>query len=193
MDYKKTWRRKAREYLAAAFGGACTVCGYDKTISALDYHHLNALEKNAMLSVAMRNGHSWTKIVKEARKCTIVCCRCHREIHAGVTKLPKNYATFNEEYVDVIKLKKAKFDKCVCGNEKNKRQKYCSTRCSYQGQKKFEISKKELKKLVNEKPFTEIAKMFNVSDVAIRKRCKKFGILPVNRRGFWAKKRVELV
>ncbi len=96
MDVKKYWRKKAREYLSIAFGGKCTICGYDKTIAALDYHHINPDEKDFVLSKAMRNGSAWSKIVAEARKCTIVCCRCHREIHAGVTQLSDNCAKFNE-------------------------------------------------------------------------------------------------
>lgn len=55
--------------------------------------------------------------------------------------------------------------------------------------KKFEVSKEELEKLVNEKPFTQIGKMFGVSDNAIRKRCERLGVeVPKNRLGYWAKK-----
>lgn len=184
---KSNWRKKARSYLAVAFGGKCTICGYDKTIAALDYHHVNPKEKDSMLSMAMRNGYAWSKIVEEARKCTIVCCRCHREIHAGVTELPKNYAKFNEEYVDVIKLKTKEFDKCVCGEEKPKKQQHCSIACSRKQARKFDITKEELEGLVAEKPYTEIAKIYGVSDKAIVKRCKALGIPTPNRRGYWTK------
>lgn len=190
---KRNWRKRARQYLAVAFGGKCTICGYDKAIAALDYHHINPNEKDSMLCVAMRNGYAWSKIVREARKCTIVCCRCHREIHAGVTVLPDNYATFNEEYVDVIKLRKAEFDACpICGEEKNKRQKYCSVSCSVTNQmrlRRFEIAKDDLAGLVHEKPYTEIAKMFGVTDNAIKKRCMVLGITIPNRWGYWSKKK----
>ncbi len=65
---------------------------------------------------------------------------------------------------------------------------YCSPRCSYLGRRKFEISKEELQKLVWEYPTVEVAKMLNVSDKAIEKRCK---ILEINKppRGYWEKKR----
>jgi hypothetical protein len=43
-------------------------------------------------------------------------------------------------------------------------------------QRRFDISKEELEKLVQEKPLLQIGKMFGVSDNAIRKRCKRFGI-----------------
>ena len=177
LDSKSNWRRKAREYLAVAFGGKCTICGYDKTISALDYHHVDASTKDSALSIGMRNGYSWKTIVKEARKCTLVCCRCHREIHAGVTKLPENYAKFNEEYADKIKLQKKEFDKCpMCGEEKPKRYTYCSVECSSLNRRRFTISKEDLERLVKTTPFTKIGAMFGVSDNAIRKRCRKIGI-----------------
>lgn len=184
-DVKKTWRKKAREYLAAAFGGKCTICGYDKTIAALDYHHVDPAQKDSALSTAMRNGSAWVKIVQEARKCTLVCCRCHRELHAGIVELPENYACFNEEYTDVIKLRAAEFDLCpTCGAEKNKRQKHCSQQCVHQEQKRFDISKEDLQDLLETKSYEKIGEIYGVSDKAISKRCKSLGIEVGPRRGF---------
>jgi 5-methylcytosine-specific restriction endonuclease McrA len=42
--------------------------------------------------------------------------------------------------------------------------------------RKFHISKEELVKLVESKPMTSIGKMFNISDNAVRKRCRLMGI-----------------
>jgi len=44
----------------------------------------------------------------------------------------------------------------------------------------------ELKKLVWEMPTTKVAELFGVSDVAVGKRCKKYGIKKPP-RGYWAK------
>lgn len=178
-DYKKTWRQKCRMYLAAAFGAKCTICGYDKTITALDYHHVDPASKDKILSVAMRNGSSWNKIVEEAKKCACVCCRCHREIHAGITELPENYTRFNEEYCEIYVLKTKEFDQCpICGQEKLKSYKFCSQQCSHQNQMRFSISKEELYDLVivQQKSFVELGKMLGVTDNAVKKRCKSFGI-----------------
>lgn len=183
MGYKETWRLRARKYLAAAFGGKCTVCGYDKTIAALDYHHIDPNSKDFHLAYAMTHGHSWAKIVEEARKCTIVCCRCHRELHAGITELPKNYAKFNEEYVDVIKLKQKEFDKCpICNSEKNKNQKYCSKTCFDTKQKKFTIEKEILQNLVQLNSYESIGRSYGVTGAAIKKRCNKLGIILERRK-----------
>ena len=44
------------------------------------------------------------------------------------------------------------------------------------GKIKFDITKDELKRLIWEKPTTEVAKMFGVSSNAIAKRCRSYGI-----------------
>lgn len=190
-DCKLVWRKKVRAILAEAFGGKCAICGYDKTIAALDYHHVDSKDKDHLLSKAMKNGYAWYKIIIEARKCALVCCRCHREIHAGVAQLPENYARFNESYSDIVKLPVKQYDGCpVCGTIKNKKQKYCSHECASDSFKKFESSKEELTKLIAEKPYEEIGKMFGVTGNAIKKRCKSLGIKLVNRRGYWQKMRL---
>ena len=183
-DHKKTWRKKVRELLAVAFGGRCTICGYDKTTAALDYHHVDPKEKDKLLCIAMRNGHSWNKIVQEARKCTILCCRCHRELHAGIAKLPKDYATFNEEYAKIKKPKKKEptYNKCpICGGQKVTSLKFCSKNCSEKSQRRFEVSKSKLANLLETHSRVEVGRMFGVTDNAIKKRCIRLGI-PVKTR-----------
>lgn len=82
---------------------------------------------------------------------------------------------------------------CVCGKVmKDKRQSHCRE-CSdiIRGLKsrKFNPSKEELVNLLKEKPMTEIGKMFGVSDNAVKKRCKKFGIELIPMRGHWTRTR----
>jgi hypothetical protein len=50
-------------------------------------------------------------------------------------------------------------------------------RVSIPRKRKFEVSKEELQKLLASYSLVSIGKMFGVSDNAIRKRCKLFGIL----------------
>lgn len=59
----------------------CEICGYDKCLEALDFHHENPEEKEFNLSD--RNLIlDWQEIKKELDKCRLVCANCHREIHA---------------------------------------------------------------------------------------------------------------
>lgn len=66
-----------------------------------------------------------------------------------------------------------------CGKEIRKNSQRCN-KCSSilnnKNQRKFEVSKEELTQLINQYPMTTIGKMFNVSDNAVRKRCKTLGI-----------------
>jgi Zn finger protein HypA/HybF involved in hydrogenase expression len=67
-----------------------------------------------------------------------------------------------------------------CGEKIHKQSKKC-LKCSSISkginQRKFEISEKELENLINNYPMTTIGRMLGVSDNAVRKRCKKLGLL----------------
>ena len=67
-------RKKAIEYK----GGKCSNCNYDKCHQALEFHHLDPLEKDFSFD---GNTRSWEKVKKEIEKCILLCANCHREIH----------------------------------------------------------------------------------------------------------------
>jgi predicted transcriptional regulator len=72
---------------------------------------------------------------------------------------------------------------------KNGAKYFCSNKCrADQDQRTVWPEPKELKKLVWELPTSHIARKLGVSDVAVSKRCKKYGIEKPP-RGYWAKKR----
>lgn len=74
--YRKR-KREAVEYK----GGRCVRCGYEKCLAALDFHHLDPMEKDPDWKL-MR---SWSvdRIKNELDKCELVCSNCHAEIHYG--------------------------------------------------------------------------------------------------------------
>jgi transposase len=72
-------RRKLKEKLVEYKGGKCERCGYNKCITALEFHHLDPKEKD--FSIGNNNVLSFEKCKKEADKCILVCSNCHREIH----------------------------------------------------------------------------------------------------------------
>ena len=61
----------------------CSVCGYNKCAEALDFHHNG--DKKFDIAKAINN-MSFERIKKEMDKCEILCCRCHRELHAKLKK-----------------------------------------------------------------------------------------------------------
>lgn len=76
----------------------------------------------------------------------------------------------------------------ICGKEltnayRKSIKNLCIT-CSRMESRKFHITKEELYNLVWKYPTTTIAKMHNVTDKAIEKRCKLFGISKPA-RGYW--------
>jgi len=81
-------RRKIKDMIIAYKGGRCVVCGYRKYTGALDLHHIDGSRKEFGLS-ACGLTRSWKKTKAEADKCVLVCANCHRELHGGVTQLPR--------------------------------------------------------------------------------------------------------
>jgi len=81
-------RKKLRQMARESKGGKCMICGYKWYQGALDFHHRNSKQKDFGISFRGLT-RSWEKIKKEIEKCVLVCANCHREIHAGITQLPK--------------------------------------------------------------------------------------------------------
>lgn len=95
MGYKTRQRRAilAKE----AFGNRCACCGYSKHVSVLAFHHLNPKKKKDRISV-MITQKCWKDVVRELRKCILVCPLCHEELDQGLRKVPKNVCRFDESY-----------------------------------------------------------------------------------------------
>lgn len=69
-------------------GGRCEICRYDKCKEALDFHHRDPSQKDPNIRGALtRRGLHLEDLKPELDKCALLCCRCHREVHAGITTL----------------------------------------------------------------------------------------------------------
>lgn len=68
-----------KERAVAHLGGRCKLCGYNKCLAALEFHHEDPETKDFTISASM----SWARIEAELAKTILVCSNCHREIHAG--------------------------------------------------------------------------------------------------------------
>lgn len=79
QENRKKRIRKRKEWLVGLLGGKCAKCGYIKCISALDFHHRS--DKEEMLSRLIKDS-SKQKVLKEVKKCILLCANCHRELHA---------------------------------------------------------------------------------------------------------------
>ncbi len=77
--YRLLQKQKAVEYK----GGCCQLCGYDKYVGALQFHHLNPNEKEFSLGKTGAT-YVWEDVKKELDKCICLCANCHAEVHAGL-------------------------------------------------------------------------------------------------------------
>lgn len=159
---RKRKKLKAVEYM----GEKCIVCNYDKCIAALHFHHIEPLEKEFAFSSNMTKPFEVLQI--ELNKCIIVCSNCHGEIHAGLIDI--------DEYVLL---------------QNNIRQTYIpeiKPQVSYAPVVKISKrpDKEVLEKLVWEMSCVKIGEMFGVSDNAVNKWCKYYGIKKPG-RGDWEK------
>lgn len=78
-------RRKVKRTLVDEAGGACQICGYDRCIAALEFHHLEPSEKRFALS--HRSARSFASSRAEADKCMLLCANCHSGVEAGLFSL----------------------------------------------------------------------------------------------------------
>ena len=66
-------------------GGKCVVCGYNRSVTAMEFHHLDPTQKD--FGISSNSNRAWEKIRIELDKCVLVCSNCHREIHEGIIEI----------------------------------------------------------------------------------------------------------
>jgi transposase-like protein len=82
-------RRAVKSALVADAGGACAMCGYDRSLAALQFHHVDPSGKD--FHIAQRGiARSLSAARDEAAKCVLLCANCHAEVEAGVATIPKS-------------------------------------------------------------------------------------------------------
>lgn len=166
-------QKKKKLIAVEAFGGECCICGYNKCTEALDFHHLDKSEKEESPSyIIMR--WSFEKAKKELDKCILVCANCHREIHANEKEnISIELQRYYRPWID-------KTCKC-CEKEfttKNINQIYCSVTCNKLDIRKVERPSKEmLEELMKTTNWTQLGRMFKVSDNGVRKWAKAYGLI----------------
>lgn len=72
------WKKRKKKELVEYKGGKCEKCGYNKCITALEFHHLDPTKKDFQIS---GKNYKIERLKEEVDKCILVCSNCHREIH----------------------------------------------------------------------------------------------------------------
>lgn len=175
------YRRRRKENLIKVCGSKCNICGYNKTNSALEFHHIDASQKKYGIA-SKGTCHDLESDLLEVSKCILVCANCHREIHDGqyTQQELKEKQSFNIQIANKLrKNKEKKIYYCVdCGKEIEPNVNGYCMNCflKHRWQDKGYPEREELKEMIRTMPFTQIATKYGVSDNAIRKWCKKFNL-----------------
>jgi hypothetical protein len=72
-------------------GGRCQICGYDRCLRALDFHHVDPTTKR--FNVAGSHLRSCDVLRAELEKCVLVCSNCHNEIDVGAAHTTRSRKT----------------------------------------------------------------------------------------------------
>jgi 5-methylcytosine-specific restriction endonuclease McrA len=88
LNSRKTIRRRERKTSLVLYkGGCCEICGYNKYIGALEFHHTNPTIKE--FGIAQCIDRTLDSLKKEVDKCQLLCRNCHAEAHKELTRLRK--------------------------------------------------------------------------------------------------------
>lgn len=101
-DYSKERGTVIKLYLIQLKGGKCEKCGYNKNISALNFHHINPELKSYEIDQRSCANRSLESLIKETNKCQLLCANCHSELHH-----PNNELT--EEIIKELESLKHKY------------------------------------------------------------------------------------
>ena len=63
----------------------CSICGYNRSFCAIDFHHVNSGQKEFQIGSLIRHKPK-ERALKEIEKCIPICSNCHRELHEKLRK-----------------------------------------------------------------------------------------------------------
>lgn len=157
------------------FGGKCCRCGYDRSLRALEFHHLNGDDKDVCISSMINESSTWLKLEKELNKCILLCSNCHREEHGDISQ-NQNFSFDHEKLLEGRKRRweiyNTEYTCKNCGTKfiHKRKKSFCSDEC-YRAYNRKVVPRplgEELKKMREFNSFAKIGKMFGVSDTSIR-------------------------
>lgn len=161
-------QRRKKEHAVESFGGKCSICGYRRCINALEFHHTENKEASPSY-IIMR--WSWDRVKDELKKCILVCANCHREIEYKVI----DASLIPDPLPFMTKTCKQ------CGqyyDTKNPDQIYCGSTCQKMGLRRCDRpTRAQLSKLIATTTWVGIGRIFGVSDNAVRKWARRYGLL----------------
>ena len=176
------YRRNRKVNLVHICGDKCCICGYNKSIAALEFHHINPADKEYSISSKGTCRNIRTDIA-EIKKCILLCANCHREVenHEYDNVDLWQYQVFNEKEAEKLiqetdaKLKMQPRYCSICGKP--------ITRDSKSGKcvdcvriNPNRPSREELKDLIYNFSFEEIGRKYSITGNSVKKWCKALNL-----------------
>lgn len=84
-QYKLEYHRKRKVKLLLLLGGKCEDCHLTysgKNACIFHFHHRSGADKLFAIGNQVTN-KSWSTLVKEAQKCSLLCANCHEMCHSA--------------------------------------------------------------------------------------------------------------
>lgn len=173
------YRKRRKLNLIKVSGSQCNLCGYHKSINALEFHHIDASQKSYGIA-SKGTCHDLESDLSEIKKCILVCANCHREIHDGDYTADELWKLqqYSEEIANEVRQEKidntskTQYYCLECGKLITNNKTGLCPECSHKQRRICDRpTRDEMKDLIRKYPFTTIAKNYGVSDNAIRKWC----------------------
>lgn len=155
------FRRRIKIALVEAFGAECQTCHNKFPQSIFEFHHLIPSEKSFGLGTASTT-RSRQAYADEAKKCIMVCANCHRLIEYEDLDISDLECVFDEnKYYSILEeLTQENKDRTI--------------------QLKKDASSKPdretFKAQIRVTSFTELGRIYGVSDASIRRWCKAYNL-----------------
>lgn len=67
----------------------CQLCS-ESDIRVLEFDHIEPFTKSFNISQAVKLGHNWDEVLKEIKKCRVLCANCHKKHTAAQANWYKN-------------------------------------------------------------------------------------------------------
>lgn len=76
-------RSEIRNEIKRFYGGKCIICGYNRCMRSLTFHHPDpSIKEDTVSNLITSKGKA--AAYKEAAKCKLICSNCHGEYHDGL-------------------------------------------------------------------------------------------------------------